>query len=58
MGKILDSDWSRANFLRSDWLQTIVAMCTTNTGSYKLRGSDILNLLEVRSKLAPSSALA
>ena len=24
-----DSDWSRANLLRSDWLPTSVAMCTT-----------------------------
>ena len=24
-----ESDWSRANLLRSDWLPTSVAMCTT-----------------------------
>ena len=30
MGEILDSDWSREIFLRSDWLPTIVAMITTH----------------------------
>ena len=29
MVQILDSDWSRAILLRSDWLQPQVAMCTT-----------------------------
>ena len=29
MGEILDSDWLRANLLRSDWLPTIVATITT-----------------------------
>ena len=29
MVQILDSDWSRENFLRSDWLGPRVAMCTT-----------------------------
>ena len=30
MGEILDSDWSRSNLLRSDWLLLIVASMTTN----------------------------
>ena len=30
MGKILDSDWSRENLLRSDWLGLIGASITTN----------------------------
>ena len=30
MGEILDSDWLRANLLRSDWLPTNVATITTN----------------------------
>ena len=29
MGEILDSDWSRSNLLRSDWLLLIVASMTT-----------------------------
>ena len=29
MGKMRDSDWSRPNFLRSDWLLVIVATITT-----------------------------
>ena len=29
MGEMRDSDWSRPNFLRSDWLPTIWAMYTT-----------------------------
>ena len=29
MGEILDSDWSRRNLLRSDWLPTSVATITT-----------------------------
>ena len=29
MGEMLDSDWSRPNLLRSDWLQPSVALCTT-----------------------------
>ena len=29
MVQILDSDWSRRNLLRSDWLGPSVAMCTT-----------------------------
>ena len=29
MGKILDSDWSKSNLLRSDWLQPSVAPYTT-----------------------------
>ena len=29
MGKILDSDWSRPNLLRSDWLPPSVALITT-----------------------------
>ena len=29
MGQMRDSDWSRQILLRSDWLPTIVAMCTT-----------------------------
>ena len=29
MGEILDSDWSRQNLLRSDWLLPIVALITT-----------------------------
>ena len=29
MGEILDSDWLRANLLRSDWLPTSVAIYTT-----------------------------
>ena len=29
MGEILDSDWSRRNLLRSDWLPTSVAIMTT-----------------------------
>ena len=30
MGEIRDSDWSRPNLLRSDWLPTSVASITTN----------------------------
>ena len=30
MGEILDSDWSRQNLLRSDWLVPRVALITTN----------------------------
>ena len=30
MGEIRDSDWSRPNLLRSDWLPIIVALCTTS----------------------------
>ena len=30
MGEILDSDWSRQNVLRSDWLLPSVALITTN----------------------------
>ena len=30
MGEILDSDWSRQNLLRSDWLLPIVAPITTS----------------------------
>ena len=30
MGQMRDSDWSRENFLRSDWLLPSVAMITTN----------------------------
>ena len=30
MGEILDSDWSRQNLLRSDWLVPRVALYTTN----------------------------
>ena len=29
MGEIRDSDWSRPNLLRSDWLPTSVALITT-----------------------------
>ena len=29
MGEILDSDWSRPNLLRSDWLGLIGAIMTT-----------------------------
>ena len=29
MGQMRDSDWSRANLLRSDWLGPFVAICTT-----------------------------
>ena len=29
MGEMRDSDWSRVNLLRSDWLPTSVAMITT-----------------------------
>ena len=29
MGQILNSDWSRQNLLRSDWLGPSVALCTT-----------------------------
>ena len=29
MGEMRDSDWSRPNLLRSDWLPIIVAICTT-----------------------------
>ena len=29
MGEMRDSDWSRPNFLRSDWLLPIVATITT-----------------------------
>ena len=30
MGQMRDSDWSRRNVLRSDWLLPNVAMCTTD----------------------------
>ena len=30
MGEMRDSDWSRANLLRSDWLLPSVAIMTTN----------------------------
>ena len=30
MGEMLDSDWSRPNFLRSDWLGLIGAIMTTS----------------------------
>ena len=33
MGQILDSDWSRQNVLRSDWLLPSVALCTTDASS-------------------------
>ena len=36
MGEMRDSDWSRPNLLRSDWLPTIVAMCTTTNVKGKL----------------------
>ena len=29
MGQMRDSDWSRRNLLRSDWLLPRVALCTT-----------------------------
>ena len=31
MGEMRDSDWSRRNLLRSDWLPTSVASMTTDT---------------------------
>ena len=30
MGEMRDSDWSRPNLLRSDWLLPSVALCTTH----------------------------
>ena len=33
MGEMRDSDWSRRNLLRSDWLPTKVAMYTTNNNN-------------------------
>ena len=30
-----ESDWSRANLLRSDWLPTSVAMCTTDSHFFR-----------------------
>ena len=35
MGEILDSDWSRQNLLRSDWLGPSVACITTYFKSKK-----------------------
>ena len=32
MGEMRDSDWSRENLLRSDWLLLIGAIMTTNLG--------------------------
>ena len=34
MGEMRDSDWSRQNLLRSDWLPPSVALYTTNILSY------------------------
>ena len=31
MGEMRDSDWSRQNLLRSDWLGLIGAICTTKS---------------------------
>ena len=45
MGEILDSDWSRQNLLRSDWLGPSVALYTTQ--EIKRKG-DILTQYCVR----------
>ena len=34
MGEMRDSDWSRPNLLRSDWLGLIGATMTTSTDKY------------------------
>ena len=36
MGEMRDSDWSRANLLRSDWLGPSVAIMTTQLRVYVL----------------------
>ena len=47
MGEILDSDWSRQNLLRSDWLLLIVAPITTHTSqrSGSVEKSDKVRIL-------------
>ena len=39
MGEMRDSDWSRQNFLRSDWLLPTVAMITTKNDEDSGRSS-------------------
>ena len=47
MGEMRDSDWSRENFLRSDWLLPTVAIYTTilNLQNNYFRGVSVLHCL-------------
>ena len=45
MGEMRDSDWSRPNFLRSDWLLVIVATNTTTVHSPQEKNSLLFDLL-------------
>ena len=42
MGEIRDSDWSRPNLLRSDWLPTSVASITTSIDTRGVRLCQVL----------------
>ena len=43
MGEMRDSDWSRANLLRSDWLLLIGAIITTHTFDIDPIKADVRN---------------
>ena len=41
MGEMRDSDWSRPNLLRSDWLPIIGAIMTTEVNQHKRQIGDL-----------------
>ena len=47
MGEILDSDWSRQNLLRSDWLGLIGASYTTEEETLTVFNKRVLNMFKL-----------
>ena len=51
MGEMRDSDWSRRNLLRSDWLLPRVALITTDIANNLFNKIDCYTSMEIFSKV-------